>query len=74
MESPLTSPHRDPFFQSGNNKAKASDDEALVNQSSEQIQPWKQYLEEINELNRKNPSEKDIFECSEGLHDHSLAG
>ena len=73
METPLTFPRRDQILQSANSEEKASNDETLV-KSSEQIQPWKQYLEEINELNRKNPSDKDIFECSEGLHDHSLAG
>ena len=71
MENPLTFPNQLPRFRDP--KEKVSNDEALV-KKTEQIQPWKQYLEEINEANRKNPSGKDIFECSEGFNDHSLAG
>ena len=74
MENPLTFPPQSPLSQSVTNKQQTSNDEALAQKSSEQIQPWKQYLDEINELNRKDPSGKDIFECSEGFNDHSLAG
>lgn len=43
-------------------------------QPTEKIQPWKQYLEEIETLNRENPLDKEFFDCCEGFNDHSLAG
>lgn len=40
----------------------------------EKTQPWKQYLDEINDFNENNPLDKEFFECCEGFNDHSLAG
>lgn len=45
-----------------------------THQQTEKIQPWKQYLEEIEALNKENPVDKEFFDCCEGFNDHSLAG
>lgn len=71
MESSVTLIGHTPGFQEA--KEKASGHEPLVGRS-EQVQPWKAYLDMIGEVNRKNPLDKDLFACSEGLNDHSLAG
>ena len=40
---------------------------------TEQVQPWKQYFDEIVATNTENPSKKDLFELREGLNDQSMA-
>lgn len=42
--------------------------------TTEQVQPWQKYVDEINELNQHDPLDKDFFKCCEGFNDHSLAG
>jgi hypothetical protein len=37
-------------------------------------QPWKQYLNEIRQMNEENPLKKELFKVGEGFNDHSLAG
>ena len=71
MENPVTLSNQHPRFSEA--KEHTSKGEALV-EENKQNQPWKQYLEEINEVNQKNPLDKDFFDCWEGFNDHSLAG
>ena len=40
---------------------------------TEQVQPWKEYLDEIAATNTESPSKKDLFELREGLNDQSMA-
>lgn len=48
--------------------------ESIVETKREmQSQPWKQHLDEIEEYNRTNPIDTDLFKAREGFNDHTLA-